>query len=166
MSKESLEELLVAASRLSIDEQRFLLKELLQNSPDYHQLGRIAQERQQFDQAVEYFNKALAVFEKFQMECEATKYYHRRHSIDEEQQPLDQTVKLYEEAIEYFSMALAISEKLGLRHDAVTESSASNHTTAQTSADVDPVEKTRGSMSGLDRETIIWLAEDEELCGY
>ena len=28
------------------------------------------------------------------------------------------------------------------------------------------VEETRGTIKGLDRETIIWLAEDEELCGY
>ncbi len=31
---------------------------------------------------------------------------------------------------------------------------------------LEAVEKTRGSMKGLDRDTIIWLAEDEELCGY
>ena len=28
------------------------------------------------------------------------------------------------------------------------------------------VEETSGSIKGLDRETIIWLAEDEELSGY
>lgn len=28
------------------------------------------------------------------------------------------------------------------------------------------LEETRGSIKGLDRETIIWLAEDEGLCGY
>jgi hypothetical protein len=28
------------------------------------------------------------------------------------------------------------------------------------------VEETRGTIKGLDRETIIWLAEDDELCGY
>lgn len=28
------------------------------------------------------------------------------------------------------------------------------------------VQKTRGAMRDLDRKTIIWLAEDEELCGY
>lgn len=31
---------------------------------------------------------------------------------------------------------------------------------------LEAVEKTHGSMKGLDRDTIIWLAEDEELCGY
>lgn len=31
---------------------------------------------------------------------------------------------------------------------------------------LDAVEKTRGAMSGLERDTVIWLAEDEELCGY
>jgi hypothetical protein len=28
------------------------------------------------------------------------------------------------------------------------------------------VEETRGTIKGLDRETIIWLAEDAELSGY
>lgn len=28
------------------------------------------------------------------------------------------------------------------------------------------VEETSGSIKGLDRETLVWLAEDEELCGY
>lgn len=33
-------------------------------------------------------------------------------------------------------------------------------------AALEAVEQTRGTIKGLDRETIIWLAEDEELCGY
>ncbi len=33
-------------------------------------------------------------------------------------------------------------------------------------AALDAVEKTRGTIKGLDRQTLIWLAEDEELCGY
>ncbi len=28
------------------------------------------------------------------------------------------------------------------------------------------VEQLRGTIKGLDRETVQWLAEDEELCGY
>ncbi|MBI3653734.1 MAG: hypothetical protein HY231_22100 [Acidobacteria bacterium] len=31
---------------------------------------------------------------------------------------------------------------------------------------LEAVARTRGRIKGLDRETIIWLAEDEELCGY
>lgn len=38
-------------------------------------------------------------------------------------------------------------------------------TEAQLAA-LEAVEQTRGTIKGLDRETIIWLAEDEELCGY
>jgi hypothetical protein len=38
-------------------------------------------------------------------------------------------------------------------------------TEAQIAA-LEAVEQTRGTIKGLDRETIIWLAEDEELCGY
>jgi hypothetical protein len=33
-------------------------------------------------------------------------------------------------------------------------------------AALEAVEKTEGTMKDLDKETIIWLAEDEELCGY
>lgn len=39
-------------------------------------------------------------------------------------------------------------------------------TAHQINESVEAVERTRGSMKGLDRDTIIWLAEDEELCGY
>ncbi len=38
-------------------------------------------------------------------------------------------------------------------------------TEAQIAA-LEVVEQTCGTIKGLDRETIIWLAEDEELCGY
>jgi hypothetical protein len=38
-------------------------------------------------------------------------------------------------------------------------------TEAQVAA-LEAVEQTCGTIKGLDRETIIWLAEDEELCGY
>ena len=31
---------------------------------------------------------------------------------------------------------------------------------------LEAVEKTHGTIKGLDRKTVIWLAEDEELCGY
>lgn len=33
-------------------------------------------------------------------------------------------------------------------------------------AALEAVEKTQGTMKNLDKETIKWLAEDEELCGY
>ena len=39
-------------------------------------------------------------------------------------------------------------------------------TSNRTQRALEAVEKTRGSMKGLDRDTIIWLAEDEELSGY
>jgi hypothetical protein len=42
---------------------------------------------------------------------------------------------------------------------------AAPFTEAQIAA-LEAVEQTCGTIKGLDRETIIWLAEDEELCGY
>jgi hypothetical protein len=38
--------------------------------------------------------------------------------------------------------------------------------TNQSQTALEAVKQTRGAMKGLDRETIIWLAEDEELCGH
>ncbi len=46
-----------------------------------------------------------------------------------------------------------------------TESTVASLTEKQRAA-LEAVEKTRGTIKGLDRETLIWLAEDEELCGY
>lgn len=46
-----------------------------------------------------------------------------------------------------------------------TEPPAAPLTKAQIAA-LEAVEKTRGTIKGLDRETLIWLAADEELCGY
>lgn len=37
---------------------------------------------------------------------------------------------------------------------------------AEQSAALEIVEKTRGVIKGLDRETLIRIAEDEEFCGY
>ncbi|HXG63767.1 MAG TPA: hypothetical protein VNO70_01595 [Blastocatellia bacterium] len=36
----------------------------------------------------------------------------------------------------------------------------------QAQASLDIVEQTRGTIKNLDRETVMWLAEDEESCGY
>jgi hypothetical protein len=38
--------------------------------------------------------------------------------------------------------------------------------TEEQAAALQIVERLSGTIKGLDRETIIWLAEDEELCGY
>lgn len=38
--------------------------------------------------------------------------------------------------------------------------------TEQQIAALEIVERLSGTIKGLDRETIIWLAEDEELCGH
>ena len=43
--------------------------------------------------------------------------------------------------------------------------SAAQLTESQQTA-LEAVEKLSGTIKGLDRETILWLAEDEELCGY
>ncbi len=38
--------------------------------------------------------------------------------------------------------------------------------TAEQTTAVAVVEELFGAIKGLDRDTLIWLAEDEELCGY
>ena len=119
MKKGNLEELISAAGQLPIAKQRILFEELIKNALAHHQLGMADQERQQLDEALEYYKKALAIMERLRSGPEAE-----------------------------------------------PETGAGDHPAVDTLADLNPVEQTRGSMKGLDRETIIWLAEDEELCGY
>jgi hypothetical protein len=53
-----------------------------------------------------------------------------------------------------------------LAHKLLEEAKPTNATlTEEQLAALEAVEKTRGTIKGLDRETLIWLAEDEELCG-
>jgi hypothetical protein len=53
-----------------------------------------------------------------------------------------------------------------LLEEADQESRSDKQLTAEQVANLEIVDKLYGTIKGLDRETIIWLAEDEELCGY
>lgn len=57
-------------------------------------------------------------------------------------------------------------ERRVLAEELIRESKAGVAIVNPVEAALDAVEQTRGAMKGLDRDTIIWLAEDEELCGY
>ena len=57
-------------------------------------------------------------------------------------------------------------ERRVLAEELIRESKAGVAVVNPVEAALDAVEQTRGAMKGLDRDTIIWLAEDEELCGY
>jgi hypothetical protein len=59
--------------------------------------------------------------------------------------------------------ALPLSERRELAAKLAKEVAASD---AQIEANLAIVAETRGTIKGLDRETIIALAEDEEYCGY
>jgi hypothetical protein len=48
----------------------------------------------------------------------------------------------------------------------LTEAERQSKTEDDVRAALAIVEETSGSIKGLDRDTIIWLAEDEELSGY
>jgi predicted XRE-type DNA-binding protein len=61
---------------------------------------------------------------------------------------------------------LPLDEQHRLVKQLMKELSQAKLSQQQIQEGLDAVEQTRGSMKGLDRETIIWLAEDEELCGY
>ena len=61
---------------------------------------------------------------------------------------------------------LPLDEQRRLAEQIMKELGRAKTTSDRTQRALEAVEKTRGSMKGLDRDTIIWLAEDEELCGY
>jgi len=70
------------------------------------------------------------------------------------------------EAVLYAVRQLPLEQQRQLVEQLMKDLSRSQNTQTQEQAEIDVVEETRGSLKGLDRETIIWLAEDEELCGY
>ncbi|MGA9767886.1 MAG: hypothetical protein WBV94_02530 [Blastocatellia bacterium] len=61
---------------------------------------------------------------------------------------------------------LSLDEQRHLAEQIMKELGIANATPDRTLRALEAVERTRGSMKGLDRDTIIWLAEDEELSGY
>jgi tetratricopeptide (TPR) repeat protein len=79
-----------------------------------HQLGIIAEERQQFDQAEQWYRKALEIFEWLGLEREVASDYHHLGIIAEERQQFDQAEGWYRKALEIF-------ERLGLPRETVAE---------------------------------------------
>jgi hypothetical protein len=59
--------------------------------------------------------------------------------------------------------ALPLSERRELATELIKDLEASE---AKIAANLAIVQETRGTITGLDRKTIIALAEDEEYCGY
>lgn len=61
-------------------------------------------------------------------------------------------------------LPLAEQKELSARLSAEINNSESQ--TSDAEANLRFLDELFGKIKGLDRETIIWLAEDEELCGY
>ena len=72
----------------------------------YHQLGIVAQEQRQFDQAISYYQKALQIYEEVGDFYQAAYEYHELGMVAEKQRQFDQ-------AISYYQKALQIKEDAG-----------------------------------------------------
>ncbi|MCW3129156.1 MAG: tetratricopeptide repeat protein [Methanophagales archaeon] len=80
----------------------------------YHQLGMIAEERQQFDVAEQWYRKALEIRERLGLERYAANDYHQLGMIAEERQQFDAAEQWYRKALEIY-------ERLGLERDAADD---------------------------------------------
>jgi len=80
----------------------------------YHQLGRITEEQQQFDQAEAWYRQAMEIFERLGLERYAASDYHQLGIIAQERQQFDQAEAWYRQALEIF-------ERLGLERDAASD---------------------------------------------
>lgn len=58
------------------------------------------------------------------------------------------------------------SERRRLIEQLMEETDAAKNSSQAHAEALRIVDELFGSMSGLDRETVKWIAEDEELCGY
>ena len=79
-----------------------------------HNLGYIAQEQRQFDVAVDYYNKALKIFEDAGDLYSASNDYHQLGRVTEEQRQFDV-------AVDYYNKALKIFEDAGDLYSAARE---------------------------------------------
>ena len=80
----------------------------------YHQLGIVAEERNQFDAAEGWYKKALEIKERLGLERDAASGYHQLGRVAEERNRFDA-------AEEWYRKALEIKERLGLERDAATD---------------------------------------------
>ena len=62
--------------------------------------------------------------------------------------------------------SLPVAEQRELAARLAEETAASEDKARTAQANLAIVEETRGTIKGLDRQTIISVAEDEEFCGY
>ncbi|MGD2248504.1 MAG: tetratricopeptide repeat protein [Candidatus Methanofastidiosia archaeon] len=77
----------------------------------YHQLGYVAQDQHQFDEAEKWYKKALEIKERLGLERDAARTYHQLGYVAQDQHQFDEAVKWYKKALEIF-------ERLGLERDA------------------------------------------------
>jgi len=68
----------------------------------YHQLGMIAQKRQQFDEAEKWYRKSLEIYERLGLERDAADSYHQLGMIAQKQQQFDEAEKWYRRALEIY----------------------------------------------------------------
>jgi tetratricopeptide (TPR) repeat protein len=82
-----------------------------QTAVGYHQLGMIAEERQKFEEAEQWYRKALEINERLGLERDAANDYHELGIVAQERQKFDEAEQRYRKALE-------IRERLGLERDA------------------------------------------------
>jgi tetratricopeptide (TPR) repeat protein len=80
----------------------------------YHQLGIVAEEQRQFGTAIDYYQKALEIFEEAGDWHSAASDYHQLGIVAQEQRQFDT-------AIEYYQKALKIRESAGDLHRAANQ---------------------------------------------
>ena len=69
---------------------------------EYHQLGMVAQWRQQFDLAEQWYKKALAIRERLGLERDAASDYHQLGIVAQARQQFDLAEQWYKKALEIY----------------------------------------------------------------
>src|SRR6266496_164540 len=68
----------------------------------YHQLGRVAQEQQQWEQAEAYYQQALQIYIEYQDRYAQADTYHQLGMVAEEQRQWEQAVGYYQQALQIY----------------------------------------------------------------
>jgi tetratricopeptide (TPR) repeat protein len=71
----------------------------------YHQLGIVAEEQRQFEQAITHYQKALQIYEDAGDDYNAAMEYHQLGSVAEEQRQFEQAITHYQKALQIYEDA-------------------------------------------------------------
>ena len=79
-----------------------LIEYMTYHRPTYHQLGIVAQEQRQWEQAEQYYQQALQIYIEYNDRYAQARTYHQLGIVAQEQRQWEQAEQYYQQALQIF----------------------------------------------------------------